>query len=57
MEKGEKTLLLFIQSVNSNNKMIDENSNIGAHFHYQKHLSEISPELEQIFKRVQDVVK
>lgn len=57
LEKGEKTVHLFIQSVNSNNKMIHENSNIGAHFHYQKHLSEISQQLEQIFKRVQDVVK
>lgn len=57
LKEGKKTLHLFIQSVHSNNKMLDEDSYIGAYFYYNNQLSEISQQLEHIYKIVQDIIK
>jgi hypothetical protein len=52
LEQGKKTLNIFVQSINSNSKIIGENAHIGGYFHYQKDLSEISQKLDQITKKL-----
>lgn len=55
LEQGGKTLNVFVQSINSDSKIIGSNVHIGGYFRYQKDLSEISNKLDQITKKVKKI--